>query len=200
MTERKTASACPGTQASAASTAARHGGPLAAPGQPDTAALSHPAMVVLPELLARLAPLRAAGKRVVFTNGCYDIVHPGHVDLLARARAEGDVLVLGLNSDASVRRQGKGADRPVNTLAVRAFVLAHLASVDFVIGFEEDTPHELILALRPDVLVKGGDWSVDRIVGREVVEANGGRVLSLPLLPGFSTTGLLQRIRSTHPA
>jgi rfaE bifunctional protein nucleotidyltransferase chain/domain len=158
--------------------------------------LTHPAVVARAALPGLLAPRRAAGARVVFTNGCYDILHPGHVDLLARARAEGDLLVLGLNSDASVRRQGKGADRPVNPFAVRAYVLAHLASVDYVVEFDEDTPHALITEIQPDVLVKGGDWSVDRIVGRDIVQARGGRVLSLPLLPGFSTTGLIQRIRS----
>lgn len=159
----------------------------------------HPGVVTLPELLAALHPHREAGRRIVFTNGCYDLVHPGHVDLLARARAQGDLLVLGLNSDASVRRQGKGSDRPVNPFAVRAFVLAHLASVDFVVEFDDDTPYELIKAVQPDVLVKGGDWSVERIVGRDVVEARGGRVLSLPLLPGFSTTALLAHIRATTP-
>ncbi len=160
---------------------------------------AHPGVVTLSRLVDCLAPLRAAGKRIVFTNGCYDIVHPGHVDLLARARAEGDLLVLGLNSDESVRRQGKGADRPVNPFEVRAFVLAHLASVDFVVRFDEDTPYELIKAVRPHVLVKGGDWAIDRIVGRDIVEGDGGRVLSLPLLPGFSTTALITRIRTTHP-
>lgn len=159
------------------------------------AALSHPNVLELDALLATLAPLRAAGKTIVFTNGCFDIVHPGHVDLLERAKAEGDVLVLGLNSDASVRRQGKGADRPFNTYEARAFVLAHLRSVDFVTGFDDDTPLALITAVQPDVLVKGGDWPVDRIVGNEAVLAGGGRVLSLPLIEGFSTTGLAERIR-----
>ncbi|MBG0777921.1 MAG: bifunctional heptose 7-phosphate kinase/heptose 1-phosphate adenyltransferase [Desulfovibrionaceae bacterium] len=158
----------------------------------------HPKILAPAELARRLAAERA-GKAVVFTNGCYDILHPGHVDLLARARALGDVLVLGLNTDASVRRLGKGADRPVNPLAVRAFVAAHLASVSFVTWFDEDTPLELITALQPDVLVKGGDWPVEAIVGRDVVQARGGRVLSLPLLPGFSTTSLLHHIRTAQP-
>ncbi|ABB40398.1 rfaE bifunctional protein [Oleidesulfovibrio alaskensis G20] len=156
--------------------------------------LAHPKVVTSEELQRRLAGRR--GEKVVFTNGCYDILHPGHVDLLARARAQGDLLVLGLNSDASVRRQGKGADRPVNTFAVRAFVLAHLESVDYVVMFEEDTPYNLISAVRPQVLVKGGDWTPDRIVGRDIVEADGGRVLSLPLLEGYSTTALISRIRT----
>lgn len=157
--------------------------------------LRHPGMTDLPGLLEKLDALRKAGRRIVFTNGCYDILHPGHVDLLARARALGDVLVLGLNSDASVRRQGKGDDRPVNPYPVRAFVLAHLASVDFVVPFDEDTPAKLIEAVRPDVLVKGGDWPVERIVGRESVQAAGGEVVSLPLIEGYSTTALIEKIR-----
>ena len=158
--------------------------------------LSHPAVLPLAALLARLQPLRAAGKRLVFTNGCFDLIHPGHADLLARARALGDVLILGLNSDSSVKRQNKGPDRPVNPFAVRAFVLAHLASVDYVTEFDDDTPLELVRAIRPHVLVKGGDWTPDRIVGRDIVEAEGGRVLSLPLIPGYSTTALVAKIRS----
>ena len=135
--------------------------------------LSHPKVVDRSGLPARLAPLREAGRRIVFTNGCYDILHPGHVDLLARARELGDLLVLGLNSDDSVRRLNKGAGRPFNPFAARAFVLAHLTSVDLVVGFDEDTPLELIRAVRPQVLVKGGDWGLDAIVGRDVVEADG---------------------------
>jgi rfaE bifunctional protein nucleotidyltransferase chain/domain len=160
-----------------------------------SAPLFHPNVLEPDALLAKLAPLRAAGKTIVFTNGCFDIIHPGHVDLLERAKAEGDILVLGLNSDASVRRQGKGDDRPFNTYAARAFVLAHLLSVDFVTLFDEDTPFALITAVQPDVLVKGGDWPADRIAGNGVVAARGGRVLSLPLLEGFSTTGLAERVR-----
>ena len=161
--------------------------------------LNYPGMVELPELLDRLATLRNAGKRIVFTNGCYDILHPGHVDLLARTKALGDVLVLGLNSDESVKRQGKGDDRPVNPYPVRAFVLAHLESVDFVVRFDEDTPAQLIEAVRPDVLVKGGDWPVERIVGRETVQRRGGDVVSLPLLEGYSTTALIEKIRRSAP-
>ncbi len=158
--------------------------------------LSHPHILPLPQLLERLALLRAQGAKIVFSNGCFDILHPGHVDLLARAKAQGDILVLGLNSDASVRRQGKGADRPFNTFEARAFVLVHLASVDFVVEFDEDTPLRLIEAIRPQVLIKGGDWAPDTIVGREVVEGGGGVVLSLPLLPGFSTTTLARKIKA----
>lgn len=145
----------------------------------------------LPGLLAPLRP----GRKVVFTNGCFDLLHPGHVDLLSRARALGDILVLGLNSDASVRGL-KGPTRPVVPFEDRALVLAGLASVDFVTMFDEPTPLALIEAVLPDVLVKGGDWPVESIVGREAVEAAGGTVLSLPLLPGFSTTVLIERIKS----
>ena len=157
--------------------------------------LTHPAVMKAPELARRLAALRSEGKRVVFTNGCFDVLHPGHVDLLKRAKAEGDVLVVGLNSDASVRRQNKGPERPVNSEAVRAFMLAHLAAVDYVVIFSEDTPFELIRALEPDVLVKGGDWTPDKIVGADLVLARGGKVLSLPLLGDFSTTAWLEKNR-----
>jgi rfaE bifunctional protein nucleotidyltransferase chain/domain len=157
----------------------------------------------LPELLARLEPLRGGRGRsdrgahnaIVFTNGCFDLLHPGHVDLLARARDLGETLVVGLNSDASVRAL-KGPPRPVVPFADRALVLAGLASVDFVIGFDAPTPLALIKAVLPGVLVKGGDWSVTAIVGREAVEAAGGRVFSLPLLPGYSTTSLIKRINN----
>lgn len=157
-------------------------------------ALTHPKILERPALLAALEARRANGERVVFTNGCFDILHPGHVDLLERARALGDLLVLGLNSDASVRRQGKSGDRPFTAFEARAFVLAHLSSVDYVTQFDEDTPLALIEAVQPDVLVKGGDWPPETIVGRECVAARGGRVLSLPLIPGFSTTALAERI------
>jgi rfaE bifunctional protein nucleotidyltransferase chain/domain len=139
-----------------------------------------------------------AGKEdVVFTNGCFDILHPGHVDYLQRARSLGSCLVVGLNSDASVRRL-KGPLRPVNDETSRALVLAALACVDYVIVFHEDTPYELIRTVEPDVLVKGGDWSVDRIVGRDLVEGLGGRVLSIPLLKGYSTTAIVDRIVAMH--
>ena len=158
---------------------------------------AHPAVLSLPDLVKALAPLRAKGKRIVFTNGCFDIIHPGHVDLLARAKALGDVLVLGLNSDDSVRRQEKGPERPINAFSARAFVLAHLASVDYVVEFDEDTPLDLITALRPDILVKGGDWAPENIVGGEFVTANGGGVYSLPLLGTFSTTSLVKKMHSS---
>lgn len=134
---------------------------------------------------------------VVFTNGCFDILHPGHVDYLERARELGTHLIVGLNSDASVRRL-KGPSRPINSENDRALVLAGLACVDHVIIFDEDTPFELIRAIRPHVLVKGGDWPVERIVGRELVLERGGQVLSLPVLPGHSTTNIVQRVLSLH--
>ncbi|MDD6088629.1 MAG: D-glycero-beta-D-manno-heptose 1-phosphate adenylyltransferase [Desulfovibrionaceae bacterium] len=157
--------------------------------------LAHPKIQDLPTLRSSLAKCRDHGKRIVFTNGCFDILHSGHVDLLARAKELGDILVLGLNSDSSVRRQGKGSDRPINSFEDRAFVLAHLESVDYVIGFDEATPAILIDAILPDVLVKGGDWPIDRIVGGDTVRCHGGTVVSLPLLQGYSTTGIIQKIR-----
>ncbi|HET9985665.1 MAG TPA: D-glycero-beta-D-manno-heptose 1-phosphate adenylyltransferase [Longimicrobiales bacterium] len=144
-------------------------------------------------LLARFPRTRA--ERVVFTNGCFDILHRGHVEYLAAARALGDVLVIGLNTDASVRRL-KGPDRPLVPEDDRAFVLAGLACVDAVVLFDEDTPRELIAALLPDVLVKGGDYRPDEVVGRAEVEAAGGRLVLVPIVEGRSTTGLLHRIRS----
>jgi rfaE bifunctional protein nucleotidyltransferase chain/domain len=137
---------------------------------------------------------RPRSQRVVFTNGCFDILHRGHVEYLAAARSLGDVLVVGLNTDESVRRL-KGPGRPLNAEDDRAVVLAGLESVDAVVHFDEDTPLNLIRALLPDVLVKGGDYSVDTIVGaREVVDA-GGEVVIAPLLPGRSTTSILERAR-----
>jgi len=153
--------------------------------------LKHPKILGKDELVARLQGLR--GQRIVFTNGCFDILHAGHADLMARARALGDVLVVGVNSDASVRRI-KGPERPLTPEGQRAYLLASLACVDFVTLFDEDTPMELILAVLPDVLVKGGDWPKEKIVGRDPVEARGGKVLSLPLLKGISTTSLVERI------
>ena len=137
---------------------------------------------------------RLTGKKIVFTNGCFDLLHPGHVDYLERAKALGDILVVGLNSDSSVRRL-KGNARPINTEMDRARVLAGLSCVDFVIIFNEDTPYNLIKAVKPDVLVKGGDWPIDKIVGRDIVLARGGIVKSLNFLPGYSTTSLIDKIR-----
>jgi rfaE bifunctional protein nucleotidyltransferase chain/domain len=139
---------------------------------------------------------RAQGGRVVFTNGVFDLVHPGHVELLEAARREGDALVVGVNTDASVRRLDKGAGRPVATEAARARVLAGLEAVDCVVLFEDDTPLRLIEALEPDVLVKGADYSRDRIVGADWVEAHGGRVVRVPVVSGYSTTALVERLRA----
>jgi D-glycero-beta-D-manno-heptose 1-phosphate adenylyltransferase len=138
---------------------------------------------------------RMKGDRIVFTNGCFDILHRGHVEYLEEAAALGDRLVIGLNSDDSVRRQGKGPERPLNDQDSRAKVLAALRHVDAVVIFEQDTPLELIQALGPDVLVKGGDWSEDRIAGAEYVRSHGGDVRSLKLVEGFSTTALVEKIR-----
>jgi D-beta-D-heptose 7-phosphate kinase/D-beta-D-heptose 1-phosphate adenosyltransferase len=136
---------------------------------------------------------RNAGRKVVFTNGCFDIVHPGHVDLLRRSRALGDLLVVGMNSDASVRRL-KGEGRPVHDLRARASVLGGLAAVDYIVGFEEDTPKEIIERVKPDVLVKGADWADKGVVGRESVEARGGEVVLLDLVEGHSTTSILEKL------
>ncbi|MEB2284013.1 MAG: D-glycero-beta-D-manno-heptose 1-phosphate adenylyltransferase [Polyangiaceae bacterium UTPRO1] len=144
---------------------------------------------------AKAEEARRARQRVVFTNGCFDILHVGHVRYLAAARESGDLLVVGLNSDASVRRLHKGPERPLVPEAARAEVVAALAAVDWVTIFDEDTPADLIAAIQPDVLVKGADWAPDRVVGREIVEARGGRVVLVPLVAGFSTTSLIERWR-----
>jgi len=138
--------------------------------------------------------LRAAGAIVVFTNGVFDLLHPGHVRYLTAARKEGDALIVGVNSDRSVRAN-KGPSRPVNTEAERAELLAGLRVVDAAVVFDEETPHEIITALQPDVLVKGADWAADAIVGRDVVEARGGRVVRIPVEQGHSTTTLIERTR-----
>src|SRR5690242_5032235 len=133
--------------------------------------------------------------RVVFTNGVFDLLHPGHVDLIHASRREGDALVIGVNSDASVRRLGKGADRPIRTQAERALVLAALADVDAVVVFDQDTPLEIVQLLVPDVIVKGGDYSEDNVVGAKEVRARGGRVVIVPLTPGQSTTAIVEKLR-----
>jgi D-beta-D-heptose 7-phosphate kinase/D-beta-D-heptose 1-phosphate adenosyltransferase len=139
--------------------------------------------------------LRAAGQTVVFTNGVFDLLHPGHVRYLQSARALGDALIVGLNADASVRRN-KGAGRPINPEHERAEVLAGLASVDAVVLFDDDTPAEIIRSLQPDVLVKGADWPADQIVGRDTVEARGGRVVRVVVEQGYSTSALVEKVRS----
>jgi D-beta-D-heptose 7-phosphate kinase/D-beta-D-heptose 1-phosphate adenosyltransferase len=151
------------------------------------------------QLLLRVAEWRAAGDRVVFTNGCFDLLHVGHIALLEQARREGDRLVVGLNSDSSVKRL-KGSSRPVVGERERAMLLAALSAIDAVILFEEDTPFETILDLRPDVLVKGGDYTAETVVGAEEVHSWGGRVRIIPLVAGFSTTGLIARAGLPPPA
>jgi D-glycero-beta-D-manno-heptose 1-phosphate adenylyltransferase len=136
---------------------------------------------------------RSRGERIVFTNGCFDLLHVGHIRFLQQARKLGDCLVVGLNSDASVR--GIKSGRPVITESQRAEVLAALGCVDHVVIFNAPDPHDLIQVLQPDVLVKGGDWPLDRIVGRDIVERRGGQVLSIPLIPDISTTILMERIQ-----
>jgi rfaE bifunctional protein nucleotidyltransferase chain/domain len=150
-----------------------------------------------PELIAARGGWKQEGKIVVFTNGCYDLLHPGHIRLLEQARSLGDVLVLALNSDASVKRL-KGPSRPLIPEQERAEVASALASVDAVTLFDEDTPRELIAALLPDILVKGADWA-HWIAGREEVEASGGKVLALALEPGYSTTGIVEIILTRKP-
>jgi D-beta-D-heptose 7-phosphate kinase/D-beta-D-heptose 1-phosphate adenosyltransferase len=135
--------------------------------------------------------------RVVFTNGVFDLLHPGHVDVLLASRREGDALIVGLNSDASVKGL-KGPERPIRSLPDRAYVLAALAMVDAVVPFEQGTPLELIRLLRPDVLVKGGDYTIETIVGARDVQGWGGRVAIVPLTPGQSTTSIIQRLRGQH--
>jgi D-glycero-beta-D-manno-heptose 1-phosphate adenylyltransferase len=157
---------------------------------------SHPAFeakIVAPDVLA--ATLARASRPLVFTNGCFDILHRGHVTLLAQSRALGAALIVALNSDASVRRLGKGDDRPVNALADRLAVIAALECVSLVTWFDEDTPIARILDCRPEVLVKGGDWPVEKIVGNREVARWGGRVVSIPFIHQKSTTALLDKIR-----
>jgi rfaE bifunctional protein nucleotidyltransferase chain/domain len=149
------------------------------------------------DLVRARAGWRQRGLRVVFTNGCYDLLHPGHIRLLERARSLGDVLILALNSDASVERL-KGPTRPLIPEQDRAALAAMLEAVDAVTVFDEDTPRELIAAVLPDVLVKGADWA-HWIAGREEVEAAGGRVLALALEPGYSTTGIVEEILKREP-
>jgi D-beta-D-heptose 7-phosphate kinase/D-beta-D-heptose 1-phosphate adenosyltransferase len=149
------------------------------------------------QLVPLLQQARAQQKRIVFTNGCFDLMHIGHTRYLQAAKALGDLLVVGVNTDDSVRSLEKAPDRPIVQDAQRAEVLAALGCVDFVVLFAEPDPGRLIEALQPDVLVKGGDWPLDKIIGRDIVEARGGMVRTIPLVPGLSTTTLLQRIRST---
>jgi len=157
-------------------------------------ATKHYPALVLADLLAELW---RQGQRIVFTNGCFDLLHPGHISTLIQAKSLGEVLVVGINSDASVKRL-KGARRPILSETERVFLLSALEMVDYVTIFNEDTPLELIRLLRPQVLVKGGDWSPEAVVGREIVEAEGGRVVLVPYQAGFSTTDIIERIVAVH--
>ena len=148
-------------------------------------------------LLKQLASHRNRGQKIVFTNGCFDLMHIGHVRYLQEARRLGDVLVVGVNTDASVRALNKGGSRPIVPEAQRAEVLAALGAVDYVVLFDDADPGRLIRDIQPDVLVKGGDWAIDRIVGRDIVEARGGVVKTIPLVAGVSTTALIEKIRKS---
>jgi len=141
-----------------------------------------------------IARLRFLGKKIVFTNGCFDVLHMGHLDYLSRAADLGDILIIGLNSDGSVKRL-KGGDRPLNPEEARALLLASFRFVDTVVVFDEDTPYELIREIQPDVLVKGADYRVEEIAGHEIVLERGGSVITLELLPGYSTSALIRKIR-----
>lgn len=147
----------------------------------------------LPSLLRQVHAWRFLGKKIVFTNGCFDILHEGHIFSLSQAASFGDILIIGANSDASVKKL-KGESRPVNNEHSRSLILASLAIVDAVTIFTEDTPLELIKAIMPDILVKGGDYTVEQIAGAKEVIANGGEVKIVPLLDGFSTTGIIDKI------
>ena len=153
-------------------------------------------VVTSAQLIPVLEQARRDKQRIVFTNGCFDLMHIGHTRYLQAAKALGDLLVVGVNSDTSAKSLNKAPDRPIVGETHRAEVLAALASVDYVVIFSEPDPLNLITALQPDVLVKGGDWPIDRIIGRDVVERRGGTVKTIPLVPGMSTTALIQRIRS----
>ena len=146
------------------------------------------------ELVKQVARWRFLGKSISFTNGCFDILHTGHISSLSEAAKEGDILIVGLNTDASTKRL-KGDERPVNNESSRALLLASLAIVDAVSLFDEDTPFELITAVMPDVIVKGGDYTIDQMIGAKEVIANGGRVVINPIVEGFSTTGIIEKIR-----
>src|SRR5713226_8305495 len=149
---------------------------------------------MIEQAIALVAQLRAAGKQIVFTNGVFDLLHIGHLRYLQHARALGDALIVGVNSDRSVRAN-KGPSRPITPEDERAEVLAALACVDAVVIFDAETPYDLIATLQPDILVKGADWAADAIVGRDIVEARGGRVVRVPVETGYATTAIIERIR-----
>jgi len=154
----------------------------------------HPGVLTLEETIVRFGREKRNGKKVVFTNGCFDVLHPGHIQSLEKARSLGDALIVGINSDGSVRTL-KGEGRPVIPEQERAEILANLECVDAVVIFDELTPQRVVAELLPDVLVKGGDWPGNQIVGREEVEAAGGKVVLVEVVPGYSTTEILRKIR-----
>jgi D-beta-D-heptose 7-phosphate kinase/D-beta-D-heptose 1-phosphate adenosyltransferase len=151
-------------------------------------------IMTIEQAKARISAWKVLGKTVAFTNGCFDILHPGHLYSIGQAAKEADYLIVGLNSDASIKRL-KGPERPINSTDSRALVLANLVLVDAVVVFEQDTPYELITALLPDVLVKGGDYTIETIVGAKEVIANGGKVIINPIVDGFSTTNIIEKIK-----
>ncbi len=154
-------------------------------------------IVTLSQLLALVASWRVTGKSIAFTNGCFDILHEGHIFSFSQAAREADYLIVGINSDRSTR-QLKGPSRPVNKQESRALLLANIELIDAVVIFDEDTPLELITAIMPDVIVKGGDYTIEQIVGSKQVIASGGRVVINPIVPGFSTTGIIAQIKSSY--
>jgi len=157
----------------------------------------HSKIRTVQELLPLIQILRAIGKKIVFTNGCFDIIHTGHTRYLRKAKSLGDILIVAVNSDASVRSI-KGVNRPINSEADRMETLSALESVDFVVLFQELDPERVISEIQPDVLVKGGDWPIDKIVGRDIVEARGGKVISVGYIEGASTTEIIEKILKKH--
>jgi len=154
-------------------------------------------ILTLEEVIEELKEHREEGKKVVFTNGCFDILHAGHVHYLNECKKLGDILVVGINSDNSVKRL-KGKNRPVLPLEMREYLLSNLCSVDYVVPFEEDTPYNLIAAIKPDVLVKGGDWKEEQIVGRDIVKSYGGKVLTISFKYDISTTKIIELIKNRY--
>ena len=157
--------------------------------------------VFIPDVLSETLRLKQKqGKKIVFTNGCFDLLHIGHIRYLQSARDLGDLLVVAVNSDESVRSLNKGQGRPINPVNQRMEVLAALACVDYIVRFDESTPLHIIETLQPDILVKGGDWTIDRIVGKDTIEKQGGIVTSIPLIPGVSTSLIIERIQKMYKA
>ncbi len=149
------------------------------------------------EIEIKAEKLRSEGKKIVFTNGCFDILHKGHVSYLKKAKELGDILVIGVNSDRSIKSI-KGEKRPILPQDERAFILSALEMIDYVVIFDEDTPYELIKRVKPHILVKGGDWDINNIVGKDIVESYGGKVLNIPFVEGKSTTNIIERILSVY--